>query len=581
MLPRLNASQRESILPNAQETGLLVYDSTSQRFWFWDAQQWQAIALEDSQVWPPPLIRNANGGTWIHTETDPDSQQIRFVVDSMEVLRARDSVLTLMVPLKWGNGPAISMIEDSSLLGNDSTLATSGAIRHYIDSRPQPGLSGFINVADYGIIPDSTTDYTDTLDALLAAHPGATFIFPDGEYLGRITIRVPQTLISPGGKTVFTTDSVGAAALSLLAACKVEGLHFVHLDSTDGSMGLFNDGQEVALRDCRFEGYENHVAPQFSHSTFDGCRFTCNKESLGSLCWSPNARFTNCTFDGVIGADVMDSKFYYCNFSGLWGVHMPEGAVDNSGNPTGYTGTGEFHHCEILGTYYYAIGLGNKAHARLYNCVVIGFTSGAYARTASTFEAYNSYIACTKAGGASTALKFAKYITDEKAGIGLQDEGDSHFFGCRFENKGTANGFHMIVPDKSDAGRAYFNGCQFDIDKICTEDTASICNGDVYRYMVYEGGPQETPHQTMTVSGGEIIEAQFSAGNVTYLDLTGDGGPASGLRLSKLYGSDREFPLGYQLVIRCGSNTNTISLKQGYYAPLGVGLFTASGQDLQ
>ena len=182
--------------------------------------------------------------------------------------------------------------------------------------------------------------------------------------------------------------------------------------------------------------------------------------------------------------------------------------------------------------------------------------------------------------GGSTAVKFAKYITAEKDGIGLIDTGDSYFSQCTFVNSGSESGYHLIVPDKTDAGQVYLNNCNFSLQKTCTEDTVTVCQGDIYKYVTMKAGVNETPHEIKTVSTGEALVPKFSPVGVTFLDLSGNGGPASFLRLSKNYGNNKEYPAGYRLLIRCSSSTNNITLRNGYYAPLGTGIQTLSNQDL-
>ena len=470
--------------------------------------------------------------------------------------------------------------------GQWEELVTESAMRAYMDAH-MPDSIVFLqapiyrSVKEFGVVGDGQTDDTDSLQAAIDQHPGITFFFPDGNYKARINIPHSVILISFTGNVKIFHDEVGEPLLTVNADCKLSGLHFVHNDSTAGSIGLLNNGADMMVENCSFKGYENYVAPQFSRSQFDKCTFTCTDEGLGSLCWSPNAIFTECSFDGVVGADVRDSKFYDCIFSGLWGVHMPDGSIDNAGNPTGYTGTADFYHCDIRGSYYYAIGLGNRAHARMFNCHIEGYTSGAYARTESTFEAYNCYISCTKVNGGSTALKFAKYVTGEKQGIGLTDTGDSYFSNCTFVNQGSQGGLHIIVPNKSDAGNAYFENCSFDIENVCTEDVGTLCQGDIFKYLVYWDRSGSVPHQTLTLLNNEIITPEYSPSGSTYLDLTGSNGAVSGIQFTKLYNATAEFPLGYQLIVRCGSSSNTVSLKAGYNPTLGAGLVTMSGNDLK
>lgn len=526
----------------------------------------------------PHLLSDADEDTQIRLESTQDSDSIHLIAAGTSAIIVTDSLTHIQQAVKIGETIPIEGISDGPLSDSDSTIATERSIKAYIDGRPSPSM--YVSVMEYGVKGDGQTDDTDSLAAAIADNPGGTLFFPDGEYKANLVIPHRIRLLSLSGNVRIFSDQVGTPVLHVQAPLVLDGLSFEHIDISDGSHGLYNDGFDIEARQSSFKAYEHYVAPDTSHSRFDQCTFTCTDESFGSVCWSPNAVFTNCIFDGVVGADVQDSKFYYCNFSGLWGIHMPDGEINNTGGSTGFEGNGEFHHCEIRGSYYYAIGLGNKAHAKMYNCVVIGFTSGAYARTASTFEAYNCFIACTKTGGASTAVKFAKYITPDKDAIGLIDEGISYFSNCRFQNLGSPSGFQMIVPNKDTAGQVFLSQCGMDMSKFCTEDPTGICTGDIFQYITIEAGADQVVHETRTVTNNEILTPTFSGAGISYLDITGDGGPASGLRIHKWYQYGKEYPLGYRLVIRCGSSTNTVSIKNGYYAPVGAGVSTSNGSDL-
>jgi len=587
LLPQLSSPERMDMEVDQEGSGLLLYDTDTESFWYWDGVEWGEIERKNGDKLRIAEILDGDEDTGIFVEKIENENQIRFEVLGEEALKIdSEGNLEIIRSFRQKDGPSIEEIKkDSTLSYSDSSLVTEGTIRRYLDANIPDSVvytaaELYISVQELGVKGDGVTDDTDSLQAAIENHPGATLFFPDGLYKANIHITNPITLVSFSGNVSIKSSEQGVPVLKVSAACKLLGMKFIHLDGQPGSNGILNEGQNIEAENCTFLGYENHITPGFSSSTFRNCTFTVVDEGLGSLAWSPDAKFFDCTFDGVVGVDVMDSKFYNCRMSGLWGVHMPEGAIDNAGNPTGYTGIGEFHGCEIKGSFYYAIGLGNRAHARMYNCTIIGHTSGAYARTESTFEAYNCYIECTMQDGGSTAVKFAKYITAEKDGIGLIDTGDSYFSQCTFVNSGSESGYHLIVPDKTDAGQVYLNNCNFSLQKTCTEDTVTVCQGDIYKYVSMKAGVNETPHEIKTVSTGEALIPKFSPVGVTFLDLSGNGGPASFLRLSKNYGNNKEYPAGYRLLIRCSSSSNNITFRNGYYAPLGTGIQTLSNQDL-
>ncbi|MEM6804021.1 MAG: glycosyl hydrolase family 28-related protein, partial [Bacteroidota bacterium] len=434
LLPKVSTAKRIEMNVDSSAAGLIVFDQDLSSLWLWDGDEWGEISKENGEALKISMIGDQDGDTRIFVEKNEDEDKIRFWVHGQEHLLI-DSAgqMSITGSIELNSGAKIQEIRaDSSLTYSDSSLVTEGSIRRYLDKNIPDSVvytaaELYISVQELGVVGDGVTDDTDSINTAIANHPGATLFFPDGIYKANIHITQPITLVSFSGKVLIRSEEQGVPVLKISERAKLLGMNFHHLDSQPGSNGIFNEGQDIIVENCSFKGYENHIAPAFSNSTFRNSTFTVVDEGLGSLAWSPDAKFFDCTFDGTVGADVMDSKFYNCRMSGLWGVHMPEGAIDNVGAPTGYTGTGEFYNCEIRGSFYYAIGLGNRAHAKMYNCTVIGHTSGAYARSESTFEAYNCYIACTMTDGASTAVKFAKYITDEKEGIGLIDTGDSYF----------------------------------------------------------------------------------------------------------------------------------------------------------
>ncbi len=466
-------------------------------------------------------------------------------------------------------------------------MVTEATVKRYVDHRidqlpPPPSVGGtslYVNVADYGIIGDTTTDYSDTLNSLIANHPEATLFFPDGVYIANLEINHPIILVSFSEQVEIRAAQSGQPVIAVKAPCKLKGLRFVHLSTAAGSDGLRNLGHDIEASHCRFVGYEHDATHHASVSRFDHCTFTTTAMSLGTLAWSPSAVFSACTFDGEFGADVQDSKFYQCTFRARWGVHMPEGAIDNQGNPSGFSGVAEFHDCILIGTANYAIGLGNRAKAILYNCRLTGYDAGAYARSESTFEMYNCSVACIRGGGTASALFFSKYIKPDKAAIGLIDSGDSYFSNCSFVNPG--GGTQIVVPNKTNAGLAKFSQCSFDITRVCTEDTLGFCQGDIYGYLQFETGQHIAPVQTLRLSHNEFLVPPITEAQKAYLDIMGDAGSVVGIMLAKLDQQGREYPTGFQVILRCGSNTHTVTLKNGYNPSKGVGLFTASGRDLK
>ena len=576
LIPRLATSQRNAININQiNDIGLLVYDTGTQSFWYWNGSQWTEVGA-GGQIASGIALIDADGDTRIEVEQNPDEDIIRFEVDTFPIATLDTNGLNINGKLELMHGTFVNEISNNSTIPmSDTTLMTASAIRKFTDNRT------YISIKEYGVKGDGTTDDSDSIRAAIMANPNGTLFVPDGIYIANFTIDTPITLVSYSGNVHFESDVVGTAVLTINANTKLYNLTFHHSDSTtDGSDGLWNNNVNLVAHNCTFIGHELNATGNSSNSHFYNCTFTTqdagitNPPSFGTIAWSGNSTFNQCLFNGTFGADAQDSKFYYCTFDGKWGVHMPEGRINNSGNLNGFEGDSEFHHCTIKGSIFYGIGIGNDAHPKLYNCTVIGHTSAAYARTQSTYEAYNTYFESTLLTAGGSALVMSKFPTATHISQGLVASGDSYFSNCTF----AGGQYHLNIPNRDTIGQMYMSNCAFDHNKVYVDMQISG-NGDKDKYMT-ETANFEVPYQNMSLSSGQILTPKYSAAHVTYLDVSGNGGAVSNIQVNKFFGNNKEYPLGYRLIIRCGSLTNTVTLKHGYNGAIGTGLFTTANENL-
>jgi len=81
LIPRMTSAQRTAILSPAG--GLLVYDITTQSFWFNTSGGWTQLVASNAN----DEIRDADNDTKVLTEKNPDDDTIRFVSKGFEIAR--------------------------------------------------------------------------------------------------------------------------------------------------------------------------------------------------------------------------------------------------------------------------------------------------------------------------------------------------------------------------------------------------------------------------------------------------------------------------------------------------------------
>ena len=82
LVPRMTTAQRTAI--GTPATGLLVYDSNTAGFWFYNGAAWQGIC--SGMAGTPSLLEDADGNTKVQVEKNPNEDIIRFDLGGTENL---------------------------------------------------------------------------------------------------------------------------------------------------------------------------------------------------------------------------------------------------------------------------------------------------------------------------------------------------------------------------------------------------------------------------------------------------------------------------------------------------------------
>ena len=106
LVPRMTTPQRDAIA--APATGLLVFDTDTGGFWFYNGADWTDLSA-------PTLLADADDDTKIQVEESPDEDRIRMDVEGLERVVIRKNNAT-------GNNTMIELLDD-----NDNTFIGESA----------------------------------------------------------------------------------------------------------------------------------------------------------------------------------------------------------------------------------------------------------------------------------------------------------------------------------------------------------------------------------------------------------------------------------------------------------------------
>ena len=90
LVPRMNSTERDGI--SSPATGLLIYNSTTNTFWFYDGTSWIEISSSVSTA----EIIDADGDTKVEVEKTTDDDLIRFTMANTEYFQMTEGRLNVM-----------------------------------------------------------------------------------------------------------------------------------------------------------------------------------------------------------------------------------------------------------------------------------------------------------------------------------------------------------------------------------------------------------------------------------------------------------------------------------------------------
>ncbi|WP_339917987.1 hypothetical protein [Yeosuana marina] len=121
LIPRMETTDRTGI--SSPANGLLVFDTDTQSFWFYDASAWRELGIGSS-------IHDTDGDTKIEvekvTDTDPDGDEINFTTRNAERMKIGNDGITKIGDIAGGNDTKIEA---------DGSLSYEGTATRYDDLR--------------------------------------------------------------------------------------------------------------------------------------------------------------------------------------------------------------------------------------------------------------------------------------------------------------------------------------------------------------------------------------------------------------------------------------------------------------
>ncbi|MEM9823773.1 MAG: hypothetical protein AAF985_22000, partial [Bacteroidota bacterium] len=186
LIPRMTTSQRMNIHNPA--TGLMVFDTETTGFWFYDGANWVDLRVESLDE-----LVDTDDDTKIQVERNPDEDQIRFEVKGEEIIVVDSSLIRLTKDTHFGssyrNSNSVGVVDYRA---NSSSIGTSNS--------NEPGWQSFI---------PTKSGYIDfirmqTLDNGSAQPPSSiTFSIYEGEGTGGNLLTT--TTLSPVGANQWNT----------------------------------------------------------------------------------------------------------------------------------------------------------------------------------------------------------------------------------------------------------------------------------------------------------------------------------------------------------------------------------------
>ncbi|MEM9823566.1 MAG: hypothetical protein AAF985_20950, partial [Bacteroidota bacterium] len=175
LIPRMTTSQRSNI--NNPATGLMVYDTETIGFWFYDGTNW--VAIKDGMV---DELVDTDEDTKIQVERNTDEDHIRFTVAGKELITVNSEVTYLNGDSRLGYHKE----------ANSSTVADYSAqvTNNYFTDNTIPGWQSFIPNAN-GFLDHVEMKAVDPQDA--QPSPPVTYSLYEGEGTNGTLLATAQT----------------------------------------------------------------------------------------------------------------------------------------------------------------------------------------------------------------------------------------------------------------------------------------------------------------------------------------------------------------------------------------------------
>jgi len=454
--------------------------------------------------------------------------------------------------------------------------------------------SEIVNVLEEATVSgDGVTDDTAAIDAIIAANSNKILYFQKADYLAHITVAVDTMILGETGARVFWSSTT-AAAITISSGVDVT-ISKMTFDSTNAAgTGIDNNADNSIIVDSHFRGFFNRLDGTLNTeiANYNNCIFeihTAVSSDIGSTAWSTNSTFKNCVFTGTIGADVQDSTFYDCRFgdnlgASEWGVHMPLGTVDNAGAATLFSGDAKFYNCYFYAgdnalTDTYACGLGNAAHPEFYDCSFIGNLYGLYVRSESTVLCENCYFRAKMTTSGAVSLAFIKWNPGGWP-VGVDGEGSSIIRGGKI----ISAVYSLLIPDSAVLGDVSLDGVSLEWNKLIVTDSlgAAQDHNNSFKYITDVVAFPDSLFQSIAVTAGDqVIAPPFTPSGTAFVELVNNAAGTRNVRLTKFYRNpDGFYKNGSILILRGTSDTNTCTVKNGYWAAETTLTVNASNEDV-
>ncbi len=334
LVPRMTTAQRTAIASPA--TGLLVFDTNTAGFWFYNGTAWQSI--DSGMTGTPAVIADADGDTKIQVEKSPDEDIIRFDLGGTENMLLQKNAggsPRLELPNALNNTFVGTSAGNTNTTGNNNAAFGLNAL--------QSNTTGSHNTASgVGALFSNTTGYSN-----VAIGRRALYSNTDRSNLvavGDSALYNQGTGVSFSFQAKFNT-AVGSKAL---------------YTNTTGYANTANGYQTLFSNTTGYFNTANGFKALFTNT--GGVNNTAN----GYLALFSNTMGFNNSANG--------HEALYSNTTGIGNTAMGHGALYFNASGNYNTGIGYFAGA-APGDFSNATAIGYNAIVGCSNCMVLGGTS--------------------------------------------------------------------------------------------------------------------------------------------------------------------------------------------------------------